>query len=82
MSTALSLGAGGMKEAFVAMRLGCSVCFGVQLAFRSVYSIMYFFGYTQDTWRGLLGLVLGVIIILILLMDGIMMQAQASKLAD
>ena len=81
-ATVLSLLPGGMKAAFVSMRLGCTVCFGVQLAFRGTYSVMHFFGKSSDGILGVLSLIFGILMVLLPIVDSLLMKMQAGSLND
>jgi hypothetical protein len=72
-----------LKETFVMMRLACTTCFGVQLAFRSTWSFHLLFSY-----GGTLGIldylsgIIGAIIVLLLLIDCFVMKSQTMTLQD
>ena len=71
-----------IKEMFVSMRLGCTVCFGVQLSFRGTLSVFQYFAGTTSGFLDILNLVLGFIFALLPLIDVILMKGQASKLTE
>ena len=81
-ATVMSLIPGDMKAAFVNMRLGCTVCFGVQLVFRGTYSVMHFFGRSSDGILGILSLIFGTIMVLLPIIDSLMMKIQAGNHND
>lgn len=72
----------GIKEIFVSMRLGCTLCFGVFTSFISMSSIFQFFMGSTSNGLDWASVIFGFIMILIPLIDVVLMKMQAMKLQE
>lgn len=72
----------GIKDIFVSMRLGCTMCFGVHISYISMLSLFQFFMGTTSDGIDIASLIFAFIMIPIPILDVMIMKFQAIKLED
>jgi hypothetical protein len=83
LSTILSVATpASIKHMFVSMRLACTVCFGVQLFFRSTTTIFQFFMGDMKGAMEIISFIIALLVVPILFLDVILMKGQASNLKE